>query len=400
MNHEDWNEDKIEEILKNAPKIHDTRSKEEIFERLKKDGIFDEEPPKKMSKKRINLVPGLIAACAILLLAFLVPSFMKNENLEEATTSNEILDSAESTDMNILSTQEKGEKVAKLMTMETDIKTSVYPEQLEGNTVFSIGLASDAADSIPVTILIPNEKVMEDLGKSNPTQVELYNEYAPQLNEKLLGFTDYHPYVGQISEEHDKVIHKLPNDHPYDEASATLSTYYASLTNTFSSYDEVEFVDENNQPIHFSEAGEKHSLLLHDESKQYGYFKYVQQDGGEYLAPNFRETYTTVEEAMEALKTTTNDIYQSVILPDVDYTAKENVEIVKITFKTEFDLNNYNQVEVMQMIEAILLTASGFEKAVQFENIAQTEWQGFDFTKPLPIPVGPNELPYTVLESN
>lgn len=401
MNHEKWNEDKIEELLKNAPKIHDTRSKEEVFERLKQDGLFDEEPPKKTSRKKINIIPGLIAACAVLFLAILIPSFMKEQKTEEATTAGD-MDATNSMEMEMYTIPEmrSGEEYTTMMATEPDIKTSVYPEQLEGNTLFRIGLASDAASSIPVTILIPNEIVMEDLGKNNPTEVELYNEYAPRLNEKLLGFKDYHPYVGEISEQNNKVIHKLPNNHPYDEASATLTTYYASLTDTFSSYERIEFVDEQNQPIIFKEVGEENPLLINDESKQYSYYKYVQEDGAEFLAPNFRKTHSTVEEALEALKVNTNDIYQSVILPGVDYSVKVEGEIVTVTLEKELNLFDYNQVEAMQMIEAILLTAAGFDKSVQFENIVQTEWEGFDFTKPLPIPVGPNELPYTVLENN
>ncbi|NLY80780.1 MAG: hypothetical protein GX072_13095 [Lysinibacillus sp.] len=401
MNHEKWNEDKIEELLKNAPKIHDTRSKEEVFERLKQDGLFDEEPPKKTSRKKINIIPGLIAACAVLFLAILIPPFMKEQKTEEATTAGD-MDATNSMEMEMYTIPEmrSGEEYTTMMATEPDIKTSVYPEQLEGNTLFRIGLASDAASSIPVTILIPNEIVMEDLGKNNPTEVELYNEYAPRLNEKLLGFKDYHPYVGEISEQNNKVIHKLPNNHPYDEASATLTTYYASLTDTFSSYERIEFVDEQNQPIIFKEVGEENPLLINDESKQYSYYKYVQEDGAEFLAPNFRKTHSTVEEALEALKVNTNDIYQSVILPGVDYSVKVEGEIVTVTLEKELNLFDYNQVEAMQMIEAILLTAAGFDKSVQFENIVQTEWEGFDFTKPLPIPVGPNELPYTVLENN
>ena len=42
------------------------------------------------------------------------------------------------------------------------------------------------------------------------------------------------------------------------------------------------------------------------------------------------------------------------------------------------------------MIEGILLTAASFDKQIQFENVVQTEWNGFNFSEPLPIPVGPN----------
>lgn len=401
MSHEKWDEDKIEELLKNAPKIHDHRSKDEVFERLKKDGHFDGKPPKMVTKKkRRNILPGFISVAAILLLAILIPSFLKGE--EEATNSNtdNVLMEMESADIEEnkeISLPDDSEGIT-VMNAEEDIKTAVYPEQLEGNTVFRIGLASDAADSIPITILIPDEKIVEDFGKKEPSQVELYNEYAPKLNEKKIGFIDYHPYVGEISEEGNKVIHKLPEDHEYDMASASLSTYFGTLQDTFTNYERVEFVKEDDTPVIFSEVGEEYPLIMNEESAQFNYFKYVQQDGAEYLAPNFREKYATVEEALKALKVKTNDIYETVILPGVDYSVKVEGQVVKVSFTPKLDLEKYNKVEAMQMIEGILLTGASFQKQIQFENIVQRNWEGFNFTKPLPIPVGPNEVPYTVIE--
>lgn len=401
MSHEKWDEDKIEELLKNAPKIHDHRSKDEVFERLKKDGHFDGKPPKMVTKKkRRNILPGFISVAAILLLAILIPSFLKGE--EEATNSNtdNVLMEMESADIEEnkeISLPDDSEGIT-VMNAEEDIKTAVYPEQLEGNTVFRIGLASDAADSIPITILIPDEKIVEDFGKKEPSQVELYNEYAPKLNEKKIGFIDYHPYVGEISEEGNKVIHKLPEDHEYDMASASLSTYFGTLQDTFTNYERVEFVKEDDTPVIFSEVGEEYPLIMNEESAQFNYFKYVQQDGAEYLAPNFREKYATVEEALKALKVKTNDIYETVILPGVDYSVKVEGQVVKVSFTPKLDLEKYNKVEAMQMIEGILLTGASFQKQIQFKNIVQRNWEGFNFTKPLPIPVGPNEVPYTVIE--
>lgn len=397
MNHEHWDEERIEKLLSKVPKIHDTRSKEEVLERLKKDGVFDEEPPKK--SPRINLLPWMIAACAVLFIAILIPSLMKKDSTaDEASTAND----SSGEDMGILGVPdnlEEQEKFVNVMTVGTDNRTAVYPDQTEGNTLFRIGLASKDADSIPVTIVIPNEKILEDFGKNDPSQVEMYKVYAPRLNEQALGFIDYHPYEGEITEKNGKVIHVLPENHPYDVASAALSTYFATLTNTFSSYSEVEFADQNHQPKILKEVGKEYSLQITKETTQYSYFKYVQEDGSAFLAPNFRETFPNVEKAMEALKVNTNDVYQSVILPNVDYSVSVEKDLVKITFKEPLDLFNYNQVEAMQMIEGMLLTAAGFNKAVQFENIVQSEWEGFDFSKPLPIPVGPNKLPYTVLEN-
>lgn len=395
MNHEHWDEERIEELLKKVPKIHDARSKEEVFERLKLDGVFDEVPPNKVSKKGYKYIPWTIAACAALFLAILIPTLMNRSISEEAKSLNDVKNEEVET-LNQLEHGQEDSMGIMMTEVDMDMKTAVYPEQLGGNTLFKIGLASDDANSIPVTILIPKEKILEDFGKANPTPVEMYNLYAPRLNEKLLGFSDYHPYAGKIIESNGKVIHQLPEDHPYDDSQATQSTYYATLMDTFSEYEEIEFVDERNQP---KEIGKESSLQITNETTQHSYYKYVQQDGAEFLAPNYRETFSTVEEAMEALKRSTDDVYQSVILPNVDYTVTVEQNIVKIAFKEPLDLFNYNQVEAMQMIEGMLLTAAGFNKAVQFENIVQTEWEGFDFTKPLPIPLGPNQLPHTVLEN-
>ena len=47
--------------------------------------------------------------------------------------------------------------------------------------------------------------------------------------------------------------------------------------------------------------------------------------------------------------------------------------------------------KALQMIEGILLTGASFGIQMQFENVVQVDWNGFNFTQPLPIPVGPNQ---------
>ncbi|MFJ8235110.1 hypothetical protein ACIQ34_05090 [Ureibacillus sp. NPDC094379] len=406
MSHEKWDDNKIEQLLSNSPKIHDQRSKDDVFQRLKNDGLFDE-MPSEHTKKRIlpkfKWMPIAVSIAAILLLAILIPSFMNQTNKsEEASTtmeSTENQDAMSRADQaNILST-EPNEEMGITSMEEEDLRSAVYPEDLEGNTAFTIGLASDDADSIPITILLPNEKVEEDLGKSNPTQVELYNYYAPKLDEAAAGFADYHPYKGVITESDGQVQHTLPKDHQYDMASASLTTYKASLIDTFPTYEEVQFLNEDGTPVIFSEEGvPSQPLKLDGETTQYNFYRYTQIDGKEYLAPNFRETFTSVEDALVAMKTETNDIYKSVILPDIDYTTKVTDRVVTVSFTPELDLLSFDQMDAMQMIEGMILTAKSFNMQIQFENVKQTEWEGFDFTNPLPVPVGANELTNPVFQ--
>lgn len=411
MSHNKWDDDKIEELLSTVPKVKDTRTKDEILQRLKDDGVFDEEPSetketiKPIKKKRNNWIPPIITVAAIALIALMIPSLMKQMNNGITESSITSMEKAEdSSDMSAFSNEsvesETNHDTKDIGLMANDsalhLRTSVYPEDLEGFTVFHIGLASDQADSIPFTILIPNEQVMEDLGKSDPTDVELYNYYAPILDEGAIGFADYHPYKGVISEDGERVIHTLPTGHGYDMAPATTSVYDGSLIDTFKTYNEVVFLNEDGSRVVFDQEGvEREPLQMHSELTQYNYFKYS-QNGSEYLSTNGRRSYTTVEEALENMKVEDNDIYQTVILPGVDYTVVVNGETVTVQFTSELDLESFDPVDAMQMVEGILLTAASFDMEVKFENVIQSNWGGFDFTNPLPTPVGPNKLPLLI----
>lgn len=406
MNHDKWDDSKIEDILGKVPKIHDQRSKEDILKRLNEDGLFDDEPlntntPKTKQPKKFNWVSIAVSIAAVFLLVILVPSFINHNSSSDSVEESAV--TTESSDMNSMqeemkiteSTAEESE-MRTFNTTEADLRTAVYPEEVEGNTVFKLGLASDAADSLPITVLIPNDIIQQDFGNVTPTGVELYNHYAPLFNESAIGFMDYHPYVGIISELGDQVTHTLPNDQQYDMATGSITTYFASLIDTFSySYEEVALLNEEGSAFVFNEVGEASTpISLNSETTQYNYFRLTQTDGSTYLAPNFREAFSTVEEAITAMKEETNDIYQSVILPDVDFEVAEENQIAIVRFTEQVDLDSLDQVQAMQMIEGILLTAANFNMQVQFENIVQTNWQGFDFSTALPKPLGANEISY------
>lgn len=406
MSQDKWDDHKIEDLLSNVPKVKDTRTKDEILQRLKNDGVFDDQPSKTMikQKKKRNWIPPLVTVAAIALIAIMIPSMMNQlnggkgestsfsmETAEETENmksfSNEATESNDTSEMGIMSQKES----------TANLKTAVYPEDLNGYTVFHLGLPSDQAESIPFTILIPTEQVIQDLGKENPTGVELYNYYAPLIDESAYGFQDYHPYKGIISENGNRVIHTLPVGHGYDMASGSMGVYSGSLIDTFKTYEEVVFVNEDGSPVEFDQVGEvSEPLQIHSDNTQFNYYKHIQSNGSEFLSTNGRRSVATIQEALEGMKVEDNDLNKTVILPGVDYTVSVNGSTVTVAFTSELDLLSFDQVDAMQMIEGILLTAASFNMEVIFENIVQTNWGGFDFTKPLPIPVGPNKVPLLI----
>lgn len=391
MNNDNWNEEKIEQLLSNAPKIIDHRSKEEVFQRLKEEGVFDDKPMKKEKVvKSRNWLPYVISVAAILICIISIPSILNGVKTtqEKASSDSNNLANYDKSEL----ANEKHEKTS--LESPTPTKTAVYAEDLEENTIFTIGLVSEAADSVPITILISKDQIEQDLGVSNPTMLRLYSHYAPLLDEEALGFIDYHPYVGKLTESGNKLVHILPTNQTYDTASASFTTYEASLIDTFSKdYDAIEFQNEDGTPFYFNEIGEMDKpLQLNGTNTQYNYFRFTQSNGSQYLVPNFRASYNSVEEAINEMEVETNDIYESVILGGVDYSIRVEGDIVFVKFNSEVNLNDFDQTQAMQMIEGVLLTAASFNKQVQFENIANHNWEDFDFTKPLPMPIGPNKI--------
>lgn len=399
MKDEKWSEQEIEELLSQAPKIHDNRSKEDVFARLQEAGAFEEEKTQVQQavKRKYHRIftYGLVVAMTLLTFSGIYYIASNSSEHDTASIADEETLEIQDQSLNVAEEADVNSTMVRNFSL-TDIRTAVYPEQLENSTAFLIGLAGDDAESVPVTIVIPHDKLVEDFGTNAPTQVEMYSKYAQLLDEQAAGFNEYHPVKGTIAEQGGTVIHTLPENHGYDTASATMAMYIGMLVDTFSkSYEKVVMLNEEGSAITFSEVGEPSEPLLLKEQKRYSYF-IDEQESGMYLSPNFRQSFDSVTEALNYMKIEENDVYQTAVLSDVDYNVSDG-DVVTIRFTEPLDLQLVDSQQAMYMIEAMLLTAAGFDKQVRFENIAQTEWQGFNFTQPLPMPIGANELPLDLL---
>lgn len=404
MKKEHWDEKEIELFLKKAPKVTDHRSKDEVFNRLMDEGAFNEDPPhiQQNNQKGIRWAPLFVSIASIFIIVLISAQFIGNN--KSVTMQNETFDleapeSEENMTMNAkedASTQNERAMINSFSTEAQPEQTLVYESELEDNTLFEIGLAGDDAESVPVSILIPNELVAEKTGTENPSKLELYNTFSPLIDEQALGFNEYHPYKGELREDGNRLIHTLPEDHQYDAGTASLSNYLGSLVDTFSdAYREVQIENTAGKSVYFDHVGDvKEPFLLDDENTQYNYFMYQMRDGAVYLSPNFRMSFKDVQEAVKNMTVEANDIYRTVILPGIYLKVEDAESIVTITFEEPLNLDNFEPAQAMRMIEGLIMTAASFEKQVQFENIVQEQWGGFDFTKPVEKPVAANRIHY------
>lgn len=423
MTHKPFDDEQLEHVLNNAPKLSDHRSKEDILNRLMADArlqdnihlqkaiqqpIEDEQTKQEVpivkepaTKSKLRNMQIFMSVAAVFVLTVLVGSILKNNQVEQkdqASTAETAQYSTMQEDRAAKDAATQDEMLdSKSIVAEHErilsLRTSVYEEDVKDAVVFRIGLAGRDAESVPMTYVIPNERVATDFGGEKPSTLQMYEKYAPQIDEEAKGFTEYHPYKGELKEKDDKLIHVLPKENDYDVASATVNEYKGTLEDTFSGseYTEVEIQNEDGTPYAFSQEGEPSQAMSLTNAKNYNYYLYQDTNGAEYLSADFRQTFATVTEALTQMKNQNDDVYLSVVPENVTYTVKEQAEGVVVTFDIPLDLTSMEPVRATQLVEAMMLTAASFNQQLLLDNVVQESWEGFDLRGYLPKPVGPNK---------
>ena len=243
MKKKQWNENQIEELLHKAPKIHDERSKEEVLQRLRESGAFQQQQQQNENQpvtvqKKVHWKPLFVSVASIFVIVFIFSNFMGNSPDLSMSTMN--IDEASDTSSMEQSAMDNSVVSTKLEAANVDLRTALYADQLADETVFTIGLAGDDAESVPMTFIIPNERIIEDFDGVPPTKLQMYQFYAPLIDEQAIGFNEYHPLKGTLTEQGDNLTHALPAEHLYDAGTASLANYSGVLIDTFGDrYDAV-----------------------------------------------------------------------------------------------------------------------------------------------------------------
>ena len=410
--HNNLDPEKIEELLRNVPKINDIRSKEDIFARLKADGAFDEivsQSNDESIRPQKKPLPFFKIASFVALFALVISvstliisnerffNSLNDRNMDEIASFKAEIADVEDLDL----VEDNAESMESYsitgMVRMADYRKGLYEDELVDESVFKIGLAGDAAESVPVSMKIPRSFLQENGLGSETTYLQIYELIAPLLDEEALGFSEYHPFVGRFEERGDQLIHYLPDDHSYDTASATISNYIGALKDTFGAhYKEVLLRTENGEVVEFSGIGEMNEpVVLTSLENGLNYFIFEQENGNRYLSPNFRKGYTALTDAFKALKEEWNDVYKTAMIDEIDFELENRGTYTAIKFIEPLDVTIYEENELMYMLEAIIATAESFGEQVKFENVMQEDWGGFHFTEVIPQLMGVNEIHFS-----
>lgn len=397
MSNNKWDESYIENLLGDFPEIQDQRPKEEVYSRLAKKAPAQ--------KRQRNWLPLLVAVLAFMTIGILAASILSQNGIDSAVEESGADQTAETAITSKEESNDAGGSSAAVTSQESEqseessnisdtpsadmSRTAVYESDSNEASLFTIGLTENAY-VIPVSFLIPDEQIKRDFENGTPTSVELYNQYASQLDEEALGFEEYHPYLGTISKTDRGAAHMLPSDHKYDESSASIGVYTASIQETFKDIEEVAVLNEDGTPAEFGQVGPMEPIKT--EAANIAFHAYTTAGEATYLIPSHGMPFNSAAEAVESLSTSPSDFQKATIPEGTSYAVTETEELVEVQFTEPFDIESLDPVSAVRMIESLSLTAKSFGKQVQLSNTVQEQWNEFDLTQPIEVPLAPNKL--------
>ncbi|MBM7577466.1 hypothetical protein [Jeotgalibacillus terrae] len=400
-------EKEIEHQLKQLPVIKNRLSAEDVYQHIHL---------RNRPKKNFPWMPAVAGTAAAALMLILGPGLFNQDtpsseesssdmamtvNDESAKSNVQESEREESSDTRIeesnsvtpeeetaeTTVEEEGEAAAaadeELETVEiesTQESGLLFEEDLGGSQYFEAALVTEDAYVIPYTFVVPESE--ESLSAAS-----LYLKWAEVIDEQQMGFMDYHPVSSNLTEE-GEIITGMINELENKTQGSSAALLIDVLKETFGSdYDQFRIVDENNEAAEVGAFGIVESYPLNHDQK--GFYVYENNNGTYYYAKS-NENFTTLQEALTAIEDEVpNDRYTSPVPENIDVNYEVIGNEVIVTF--EGNINELTAEEKIKMVESILLTAESFSmSSVQFDGIEPGFIEGYDFSAPVPVPVGGN----------
>ncbi|AYC29360.1 hypothetical protein [Paenisporosarcina cavernae] len=393
-----YNDQDIDQLLRKLPKSTDTRNKSDIYNKLIQDKRLQQKPRKHIKQKYIAAITTIAAIFIMSLVTYKLIATTQQEDsvgdMQQATESMDQSTNKYSIESNEQLPTEADESSVTMEAKESESTSSlVSAEELSGYVPFPLGVTINAL-AIPITWLIPKEKVMEDFGTVDVTNFQLYERYAAEFNEGTYGFDEYQPYDGKLMEQNDSIVHTLPADHKYDMGTASETVYFQTMNYTFPNYDNLATQMENGEAAEFSHIGSVENTKLLHGMYQRGIFLYVMEDGTRFFFPE-GEVFESVADAINSpngMRQKINDLVQSVLPASIDFDITESESTVQVTFANQEEVNALDRQTLTTMMDGLIYTASNFGKSITFKNLPFEEWAGFRVGEEIPPVAGYNKI--------
>lgn len=375
MTKKNYTDHDIEQLLQEMPKLNDQRSKNDVFNQLKQ----HTEPPRKKSRPWL---PAVISVAALFVMVLFVQSLlgtMSNDEMavnhtemSEGAADRAMSGSEDSAEMDTAVEAEESDSSMLSMNESTSSRLLLSSDPiLETHTVLPFAMDYNAY-AVPVSLLIPNDRIEADFGTQEVSNLDLYFAYAPLLDEEALGFSDYHPLVGSYEGTEQGLQITLPDDHPYDMASATMGVYMYTLKDVFGDeFDQAYLWNEAGEPLEWDQVG---PLTEPIELAQGNYAYNITQNilGESFLVPYSRVDYPTFEAALEELTSPEYNVVDPAIPSTIEFEVEETDTQVTVTFAETLTADSLAGYPLQLFIESMLATSAEMNKQLILENWDET----------------------------
>ncbi|MEN8700827.1 hypothetical protein [Bacillus infantis] len=415
----EWNDEQLERLLRQLPKIQDEREPREIYQNISR--------RMRKRKRTFWVVPAAAAAAAVLLLFILIPGLTGqqlqesadkaiehkgdqtssgSEPSEQKENSYETAQKSEDTSEGEAGVQNDSEAepsetevqeddgkagLASFEEEDSDYRTALYEEDIQGQTILTYAIPdANIQTLVPVSVLAAPEE-----GK---TEFDLYKETMEKLTEEEWGLGEAYP-IPQAELFYDPETETLTADIKEDadfNGSATETLFKSLLTNHLDTLNaqRVLLTTEGEPGAVISNTGPVDSLTVEEDNGNHAYyFLYTNQGSEPFIVPG-KESYSSVQEAIEAMKLNKDTLGLEPSIPS-DMNIKSGTEPAgegsELTLTLEEGTKLEDNAASSYTIEAILLMAKGFDySSVKLDNVEIEKVGSFQLQEGLNVPAAPN----------
>lgn len=380
MSKSQWDEKRIEDLLKQMPPIIDSRHSHELYMKIEK---------KLFKKKRtVWVLPGLASIAAVLIIVLLIPNFLDTQ--EFAEHSKLVEDREEIVENDTLKfSEDKKQEMLLNTTVELE-KTAVYKEDIVGKELFVFGIPDKNAQNIAqIGIVVERDR--------DKTWLEQFNDIMPMLTEEAWGLSDYYPLNGHLTlnDNETQINLDVPVTHTYGMGSASEMMFQNTLIASFLFRREIEkitFSTENTPGIMLGNGAINEIDLNAYRKKAHAYFL-LEVIGKKHplLVPS-EEPVDTLEAAFSAMR---HDIPTHGLKPSIP----EDLRIAELTPDNDTIIITFHKGtkvkqtrDMVYTLEAMLLTAKefGYQKVV-IRNVDAAYIGSFRLDQPIEVPLAANK---------
>lgn len=415
----EWNDEQLERLLRQLPKIQDEREPQEIYQNISR--------RMRKRKRTFWVVPAAAAAAAVLLLFILIPGLTGQqlqesadqaaedkgeqassggEPSEQKENSYETAQKSEDTSEGEAGVQNDSEAepsetevqeddgkagLASFEEEDSDYRTALYEEDIQGQTILTYAIPdANIQTLVPVSVLAAPEEGI--------TEFDLYKETMEKLTEEEWGLGEAYP-IPQAELFYDPETETLTADIKEDadfNGSANETLFKSLLTNHLDTLNaqRVLLTTEGEPGAVISNTGAVDSLAVEEDIGNHAYyFLYTNQGSEPFIVPG-KESYSSVQEAIEAMKLNKETLGLEPSIPS-DMNIKSGTESPgegsELTLTLEEGTKLEDNAASSYTIEAILLMAKGFDySSVKLDNVEIEKVGSFQMQEGLNVPAAPN----------